>query len=165
MTLGNHDGQSVEQAVSDAIEHNGNHREDLIPILNDVNRSLGFLPAEALEKISLRLRVPKSHLFSVASFYQMLSTKPRGTHVIQFCESAPCHVVGGREVWQALQDELQLKAGETSADGKWTLETVSCLGVCAVGPVIVIDDEIYGNVDPKQIPAILAHYTDQGGKQ
>jgi len=165
MTLGNHDGQFVEQAVSDAIERNGNHREDLIPILNDVNRSLGYLPAEALEKISLRLRVPKSQLFSVASFYQMLSTKPRGTHVIQFCESAPCHVVGGREVWQALQDELKLKAGETSADGKWTLETVSCLGVCAVGPVIVIDDDIYGNVEPKQIPGILAHYTDQGDKE
>ncbi len=158
MTVGTIEKQSVEQAVSTAIERNGNRREDLIPILNDVNRSLGFLPAEALDEISRRLRVPKSQLFSVASFYQMLSTKPRGTHVIQFCESAPCHVVGGRQVWETLQEELKLKAGETSPDGKWTLLTVSCLGVCAVGPVIIIDDDIYGNIEPKQIHDILARY-------
>ena len=158
MTVGTIDRQSVEQAVSAAIERNGNHREELIPILNDVNRTLGYLPAEALDDISRRLRVPKSQIFSVASFYQMLNTKPRGTHVIQFCESAPCHVVGGRQVWEALQDEVKLKAGETSPDGKWTLVTVSCLGVCAVGPVIIIDDDIYGNIEPKQIHDILAHY-------
>jgi NADH-quinone oxidoreductase subunit E len=165
MTLGTDNGQSIEQAVSDAIERNGNHREDLIPVLTDVNRTLGYLPANALEAIGARLRVPKSQLFSVASFYQMLSTKPRGKHVIQFCESAPCHVVGGREVWEALQNELKLKAGETSPDRQWTLETVSCLGVCAVGPVIVIDEDIYGNVDPAQVPDILAHYSDEGGQE
>ena len=158
MTVETMSEHTIEQAVSDAVERFGNRREELIPILNDVNRALGFLPAAALEKISARLRVPKSQLFSVASFYQMLSTKPRGTHVIQFCESAPCHVVGGRQVWESLQEALQLKAGDTSQDGKWTLETVSCLGVCAVGPVIVIDDDIYGNVDPKQISEILARY-------
>jgi NADH-quinone oxidoreductase subunit E len=158
MTVGNIDGQAVQQVVSAAIERCGNHREDLIPILSDVNRSLGYLPAEALAEISRRLRVPKSQLFSVATFYQMLSTKPRGTHVIKFCESAPCHVVGGRQVWQALLDHLQIKAGETSPDGKWTLLAVSCLGVCAVGPVIIIDDDIVGNIEPSQIPEILARY-------
>jgi NADH-quinone oxidoreductase subunit E len=158
MTVGTKDGQSVQQAVNAAVERYGNHREELIPILNDVNRTLGYLPAEALNDISLRLRVPKSQLFSVASFYQMLSTKPRGTHVIKFCESAPCHVIGGRQVWQALKNELKLKVGETSPDGKWTLVTVSCLGVCAVGPVIMIDDDIYGNLEPKQIAGILARY-------
>jgi len=158
MTVGTKDGQSVLQAVSAAVERYGNHREELIPILNDVNRTLGYLPAEALEDISRRLRVPKSQLFSVATFYQMLSTKPQGTHVVKFCESAPCHVIGGRQVWQALQKELKLKPGETSPDGNWTLVTVSCLGVCAVGPVIVIDDDIYGNVEPNQIAEILARY-------
>jgi NADH-quinone oxidoreductase subunit E len=158
MTVETISEQTIEQAVSDAVERNGNSREDLIPVLNDVNRTLGYLPAEALKKISVRLRVPRSQIFSVASFYQMLATKPRGIHVIKFCESAPCHVVGGRQVWETLQESLHLKAGETSQDGKWTLETVSCLGICAVGPVIVIDDDIYGNIDPKQVPAILARY-------
>ncbi len=158
MTVGTIDGQAIKTAVAAAIEQHGTSRDELIPILNHVNRTLGYLPAEALEEISHALKAPKSHLFSVASFYQMLSTKPRGRHLIQFCESAPCHVVGGRQVWQALQEELELSSGETSPDGKWTLQTVSCLGVCGVGPVITIDEDIYGNVRPDQIRDILARY-------
>ena len=158
MTVGPIASEKVKQVVQQITGQHGCSRDELIPILTDVNRELGYLPAAALNEISLQLKVPKSQLFSVASFYRMLSTKPRGRHLIQFCESAPCHVVGGRQVWEALQDELQLKAGETSPDGKWTLVTVSCLGVCAVGPVIIIDDEIYGNIEPKQIHDILARY-------
>jgi NADH:ubiquinone oxidoreductase subunit E len=90
----------------------------------------------------------------------MLSTKPRGKHVIQFCESAPCHVVGGREVWQTLKETVNLEEDETSPDGKWSLITTSCLGLCGVGPVIVIDDDAYGNVTPEQIKDILAKYSD-----
>jgi len=90
----------------------------------------------------------------------MLSTKPRGKHVIQFCESAPCHVVGGREVWQTLKETVNLEEDETSLDGKWSLITTSCLGLCGVGPVIVIDDDAYGNVTPEQIKDILAKYSD-----
>jgi NADH:ubiquinone oxidoreductase subunit E len=112
-------------------------------------------------EISRALKVPKSSLFSVASFYSMLSTKPRGKHVIQFCESAPCHVVGGRQVWKALEDWLGLKAGETSTDGMWTLVTTSCLGVCGVGPVIIIDDDIFGNVQADQVDEILSRYSQE----
>jgi len=148
----------VQPIVEKAIQRYGASQDELIPILNDVNREIGYLPGEALDEISRQLKLPKSQLFSVASFYRMLSTKPRGRHVIQFCENAPCHVAGGREVWQALVDELQLEADETSADGKWSLITTSCLGVCGVGPVLMIDDDLYGNVNPRMIPDILARY-------
>ena len=158
MTLDNRNGNPVQNAVHDAIERHGATRDELIPILNDINRAVGYLPAEALEMVSASLRVPKSQLFSVATFYHMLSTKPRGRNVIQFCESAPCHVVGGREVWQALQEAVDLEDGETSPDNKWSLVTVSCLGLCGVGPVIVINDDIFGNVTPQQVPDILARY-------
>ena len=158
MTTELKDGQMIHQAVEAAINRYGAKQDELIPILNDVNRSIGYLPGEALDEISHQLRLPKSQLFSVASFYRMLNTKPRGRHVIQFCENAPCHIAGGREVWQALVDELHLAAEETSPDGKWSLVTTSCLGICGVGPVMVIDDDIFGNVDPKQIPSILARY-------
>lgn len=150
----------IQAAVEKAILLHGESRSELIPILNDVNHALGYLPAAALEEISFRLKSPRSALFSVASFYHMLSTKPRGQHVIQFCESAPCHVVGGREVWQTLREQVGLEDGETSADGKWSLITTSCLGLCGVGPVIVIDEDAYGNVKPDQIADILAKYTD-----
>lgn len=153
------EGPEVIEVVHKAIEHHGAVIEELIPILNETNRALGYLPAQALAEISRMLKVPKSSLFSVASFYEMLSTKPRGRHVIQFCESAPCHVVGGRQVWQALQAALNLEPEETSPDGKWTLITVSCLGVCGVGPVVVVDDDIYGNVRPEEVSDILARYS------
>jgi len=88
----------------------------------------------------------------------MLSLKPRGRHVIKFCENAPCHVVGGRQVWQALHDQLKVKSGETTPDGRFTLLTTSCIGVCSVGPVVVIDDDVHGNVEPEQIADLLARY-------
>lgn len=149
---------STLEAVRRAVAHHGAAREELIPILSEVNRSVGYLPSDALSEISRLTHVPQSQVFSIATFYRMLSTEKMGRHVIQFCESAPCHVVGGRQVWESLQDSLNLEPGQTSEDGKWTLVTVSCLGVCGVGPVIIIDDDMYGNVTPSQINEILAHY-------
>jgi NADH:ubiquinone oxidoreductase subunit E len=102
--------------------------------------------------------VSESQLYTLASFYDMLSTKPRGRNVIKFCENAPCHVVGGKAVWDALCETLDLKNGETTPDKKWTLVTTSCLGLCSVGPVVLINDDIYGNVSPEQIDEILARY-------
>jgi len=152
------DGNSVIKAVQSAVDRFGTTHDELIPILNEVNREVGYLPSEALDEISRLLRVPRSHLFSVASFYRMLSTKPRGKHVIQFCESAPCHVVGGREVWEAIKSYLNINEDETTPDGNGTLITTSCLGIGAVGPVMMVDDDIYGNVEPKHVAAILDKY-------
>lgn len=158
MVLDEKSGKGIKEVVTATVDRYGCSVDELIPILNDLNREIGYLPQEALDEVSRLLRVPKSQLFSVASFYRMLSTKPRGRHVIQFCESAPCHVAGGREVWHSLQNELHLFDGETSADGKWTLVTTSCLGICGVGPVMVIDSDVYGNVEPGQVHTILAKY-------
>ncbi len=154
----NGSGRDVNKVVNAAVTEYHGKPEELIPILLKVNQDLGFIPAEALELISERIHIPESRVYSVASFYRMLSTKPTGRHVIKFCESAPCHVAGGREVWNALLKELMIQPGETSPDGKWTLKTTSCLGVCAVGPVMMVDDDIYGNLTPGQIPDILEKY-------
>jgi NADH-quinone oxidoreductase subunit E len=152
------EAKAAVQAVKMAVEKYGPNREELIPILNHINQEVGYLPQESLDEISVLLKVPKSQLISVASFYQMLSTKKRGKHVIKFCESAPCHVVGGREIMQTLKSELNLSTCGTTSDGKWTLETTSCLGVCAVGPVFMVDDDIFGNVTNDQVPQILSRY-------
>ena len=149
----------VTKSVNSAIEYYGDKKDELIPILTRVNQELGHLPDEALEEISRRLHIPESQLMAVASFYHMLFTHPTGRHVIKFCESAPCHVAGGHQVWSALTDKLNLKSGETSPDGKWTLVTTSCLGICAVGPVLMVDEDIYGNITPDQIPDILSRYS------
>jgi NADH-quinone oxidoreductase subunit E len=155
----------ISTIVSEAIEKHGTHRDALIPILGEVNKVLGYIPATALSEVRKRLHRPddrvfvsESQLYSLASFYSMFSTQPRGRHVVQFCESAPCHVQGGRELIHALQSALELKPGETSPDGRWSLVMTSCLGVCAVGPVILVDEDIYGNVTPEQLPMIFAKY-------
>ena len=157
--------RDVSALVRTAIEKHGAQRDALIPILSEINRALGYIPTEAFEEVHKQLQttaeqvsVSKGQLFGLASFYDMLSTKPRGRHVIKFCENAPCHVVGGKIVWDTLRETLDLENGETTTDKKWTLVTTSCLGLCSVGPVVLIDDDLYGNVSPDQIDEILARY-------
>ncbi len=158
MTVVTTEGKTRIKEVDTAIQKFGSQATELIPILLDVNRELGYLSYEAMDQISEMLHIPKSQVLSVASFYDMLSLTPRGKHVIKFCESAPCHVVGGQAVWQALQSTLQIGNGETTKDKKWTLKTTSCLGLCADGPVLLIDEDIILNVTAEKIPEILARY-------
>ena len=152
------EGQDVRKIVRTLVEQHGSEKAELIPILHEINGQFGYISDEAIKELSEQMTLPTSHIYSVATFYRMLSTEPRGRHVIQFCESAPCHVAGGRLVWEKLQSELNLDKGETSEDDKWTLLTTSCLGVCGVGPVMIIDNDIYGNVAPEQVPDILGNY-------
>ena len=155
----------IPTLVRAAIAKHGSKRDALIPILSDINLALGYIPGEAFKEVRKQLQDPnegvfvaESQLHALASFYDMLATKPRGEHVIKFCENAPCHVVGGKAVWDALRERLKLKNGQTTPDGKWTLVTTSCLGLCSVGPVVLIDNDIFGNVTPEQIPDILGRY-------
>ena len=157
--------KDLVSVITRAIEEHGDARDAVIPVLSEVNRAFGYIPAEALPEIRRRIHEPEeglfladSHLYSVASFYQMFALHPLGRHVVRFCESAPCHVQGGRQVIKALQEELGIKPGETSADKKWSLIMTSCLGSCGVGPIFLVDDDVIGNVTPEQVPEILARY-------
>ena len=156
------DVKDVSTVVQTAVQKHGTTRDALIPILTEVNDELGYLTPAAMTEISQSLRVAGSQLYETASFYRMLSTKPRGEHVVQFCESAPCHVMGGRKILPVIKEVLGLQPGETSDDGKWTLLTVSCPGVCGVGPVMMVDDEVYGNLTPERIADILTGYEEGG---
>jgi NADH-quinone oxidoreductase subunit E len=151
--------------VDRVVQEQGATRDAIIPILSEINRVLGYIPAQTLPEIRRHIQIPQegvfladSHLYSAASFYQMFSLQPIGRHVIRFCESAPCHVMGGRQVIQAIQHELELQPGQTSQDMKWSLRMTSCLGVCSVGPVFLVDDDVYGNATPDRVPEILARY-------
>ena len=156
--------RDISNIVQEAIETHGAKRDALIPILSEINHALGYIPAEAFVEVQKQIKaeeqtyVSTGQLFGLASFYDMLSTKPRGRHVIKFCENAPCHIVGGKAVWDALRETLDVENGQTTPDQKWTLLTTSCLGLCSVGPVVLIDDDLYGNVSPNQIDEILARY-------
>lgn len=144
--------------VQEIVKRIGSTRADLIPVLQAITNQFGFISQTAMEELSQLMNLPTKEINSVATFYRMLSTQPRGRHVVQFCESAPCHVVGGREVFAALKQALALEPGQTSPDNKWTLLTTSCLGVCGIGPVMLIDTDMYGNVTSEQVKEILSRY-------
>ena len=161
--------QELDEAIQRSVQHHGARRAEVIPILSELNETFGHIPLEALGKIRRAINTPEeglfladSHLYATASFYSMFSLKPVGKHVIRFCESAPCHVVGAREVIEAIEDHLGIGIGETTDDKEWTLLTTSCIGLCSVGPVILVDDQLYGNLTPECIPEILAKV--QGGE-
>ncbi len=130
----------------------------LLPTLREVQDLVGYLPQEALERVALGLGLSLSRVYGVATFYSLFYTKPKGQYVVRVCESAPCHVQGAREVIDALVRELGISFGETTPDGRFTLETVSCLGVCGVAPAVMIGDRVYGNLTPETVVAVLQEY-------
>ncbi|MFZ3071392.1 MAG: NADH-quinone oxidoreductase subunit NuoE [Anaerolineaceae bacterium] len=150
--------QETVRIVQEIVEKSGTDRSELIPILKTIMAKIGYISPVAIVELSSQMNLPSNEIVSVATFYRMLATQPRGKHVVQFCESAPCHVVGGRQVWNTLESALGLKPGETSQDKQWTLLTTSCLGVCGIGPVVMIDTDIYGDVRPEQVKSILSRY-------
>lgn len=150
------------QLIREAVARHGRGPDALVSILRDLNVHLGVLSSPTLQLVAEELRLPVSRVHGVATFYTLFNTRPVGRHVVRFCESAPCHVEGGREVWLALRERLNLAPGETSPDGTWTLLTTSCLGVCAVGPVMMVDQDVYGNLTPEEVPQILERYVHQG---
>lgn len=162
--------EGVLAATNKTIDEYDADPETLVEILRELSQAYGYLTSEHLEAVATRLKLPASKVYSVASFYSMINLKPVGKHVIRFCEDAPCHVVGGREVWEALEQELGIPFGETTLDGEWTLLPTSCIGACAVGPVMMVDDDIYGNLTPDKVKSIIARYREadadpsQGGE-
>ena len=128
------DNINVLEVVQGAVKEHGAKAEELIPILNDVNRAIGYLPKEALEEIGRLVKTPKSKLNSVASFYSMMSTKPRGRHVIQFCESAPCHVAGLRNSRRAALARASPKLKLGSSSGCWASAELS--PAVPAGPIV-----------------------------
>jgi NADH-quinone oxidoreductase subunit E len=152
--------KGITAVVEELIERYGDSQEALVEILRDMNQQKGYLNRESLDAVAQRLRLPPSTVYSVASFYSLISLKPLGKHVIRFCEDAPCHVAGGREIWEALEYEIGVPFGETTLDGQWSLLPTSCIGACAVGPVMMIDDDIYGNLTVDKVQDILARYRE-----
>ncbi|MEA3308189.1 MAG: NADH-quinone oxidoreductase subunit NuoE [Chloroflexota bacterium] len=148
--------------IDEVIGHHGTSREALVEILRELSQQSGYLTTEAMEAVAARLQLPPSEVHSVASFYSMINVEQLGEHVIKLCQDAPCHVAGGREIWETLERELGIQFGETTADGNWTLLPTSCLGLCAVGPVMLVDEEAYGNLTPAKVKSILNRYRTGG---
>ncbi|MHC4325564.1 MAG: NADH-quinone oxidoreductase subunit NuoE [Planctomycetota bacterium] len=132
--------------------------DSLIPILQQIQETYGYLPAEILFEVSKQTGLNANRMYGVATFYEQFHLEPRGRHTIKCCRGTACHVRGGREIISALERELGVQEGKTTEDMRFTFETVACLGTCFLAPVIMINEDYYGSVKAGKIKSILDRY-------
>ena len=139
------------------LQHRGKQSQ-LMPILQEVDREFSHLPAAVLDYLAKELGIPVTSIYSIATFYSAFSLKPRGRHKISVCLGTTCYVRGGERIIGRLHDELGIKPGETTEDGRFTLESVRCLGCCSLAPAIMIDGRVYGRIKHTEAAQVLRKY-------
>lgn len=139
-------------------------RSALIPLLQDIQSIYNYLPETALKDISEFVDIPLSRVYGVATFYNQFRLKPLGENIIKVCRGTACHVKSSANILFALEHELNIKAGETTRDKKFTLEIVNCIGACSIAPVITINEDYYGRIAAKDIPKIIKNYSKKAAK-
>lgn len=144
--------------VDKILEAYGMKETHLVSILLDIQAEANFLPREILSYVAKKLGVPLSQVCRFATFYKVFSLKPRGRHVIKACLGTACHVRGAVNVLQSIERELGISTGDTTRDFRFTLETVNCLGACALGPLVVIDNDYYGQMKTTKVKKMLKDY-------
>jgi len=153
--------ESVDlERVDHIVEKYKNRRRHLIAILQEVQKEQNYLPREALFHLSKRLKVPLNEVYHVATFYKSFSLVPRGEHLIQVCMGTACHVRGAPRILERIERSLGVESGRTTTDYKFTLETVNCLGACALGPLMVIDGKYFGKMTASKVDEVLQGYQE-----
>ncbi len=148
----------MNEKVTDIINKYSSDRGQLVSILQDIQTEYRYLPEEALLQVSETMSIPASRVYDVATFFKAFSLKPRGKHVIDVCLGTACHVRGGIRVLETVERCLAIERGQTTKDGKFTLETVNCMGCCAVGPAVKIDGDYYGHMSTDKVNGLLAKF-------
>ncbi len=145
--------------------HPSSEASALIPFLQDLQELYGYLPEDEMRKVANHLRLPFSRVYGVATFYNQFRLQPLGKYVIKVCRGTACHVKGSFDLLTTLENELGIKAGETTKDLKFTIETVACIGACSMAPVIAINDEFYGGLTVKSLQKLLKTIDKNGEKE
>jgi NADH-quinone oxidoreductase subunit E len=130
----------------------------LIAILQEIENLYGYLPVWALKHVSEKLNVPMTQVYGVASFYKAFHLTPRGKHLVRVCLGTACHVRGGQRVIEEIERRLSVEVGETTKDLNFTLERVNCLGCCALGPIVMIDEDYYGHMSPAKVGSLIKRF-------
>jgi NADH:ubiquinone oxidoreductase subunit E len=144
--------RSIEEVLA---EHGALSPDSLIPVLQDVQAENGYLSSEAMEELSFRFDIPVSRVYGVATFYKQFRFAPLGEHVVEICRGTACHVKGSFAIFEHLKRRLQLSPAGHSADGKFSVVTVACLGACSIAPVVRIDGEFHGHLTLQKLDNLL----------
>ncbi len=141
--------------LDEILEGRGGEGFDVIEVLQDIQGSYDYLPEEALRRVSASFGLPLIEVFQLASFYKAFSLEPRGRHLVTACLGTACHVRGGSRFLDEILGQLGVQPGETTEDGAFTVETVNCLGACALAPVVVVDGTYYDHMTPAKLRQLL----------
>ncbi len=133
----------------------------LIPLLHDIQRVVGYIPPEAIPRVASGLGLFPSQVQGVITFYALFYTAPRGKNIVRVCRGTACHVRGGKTILKLVKRQLNLDEGETTPDFKFSLDTVACIGCCALAPNMVLNNVVHGQMNPKKVATILGHYREQ----
>ncbi|MEM4258425.1 MAG: NADH-quinone oxidoreductase subunit NuoE [Candidatus Thermoplasmatota archaeon] len=144
--------------IDEIIDEYQGQKNALIQILLKIQEKKHWLPKPALLWVSERLNIPMAQILQIATFYKAFSLEPHGEHIIRVCLGTACHVRDGPKILEAAEQHLGIKSGETTPDLKFTLESVNCLGCCALGPVMMVDTNYHGKLRPSEVPEILEQY-------
>ena len=149
---------SYTEKVDSLIDSYTDKKEQLISLLQDIQAEFNYLPQDVLVKVSQKLDIPLSQIFSVVTYFRAFSLKPRGRHLITVCLGTACHIRAGQRLVDKIERDYGIKPGETTEDMRFSLETVNCLGCCALGPVVVVDGKYEGNLNPDKLDRALRAY-------
>jgi len=151
------DKKEIDKVIN-IIENYGKKRTALISILQDIQERYLYLPEAAMSEVAKGLNIPLSEVYSVATFFRAFSLVPRGKHTCTVCMGTACHVRGAPRILDEFERRLNIKAGETTKDRHFSLESVNCLGCCAIGPVVVVDKEYHGEMNTNQVEKLIKQY-------
>jgi len=148
----------VASKVAAIIKNYDGDKGQLVSMLQDIQTEYHYLPKDALDEVVTLLGVPASQVYSVATFFKAFSLTPRGRHLIKVCLGTACHVRGAAKVVEKMELDLGVKRTETTPDQRYTLETVNCVGCCALGPMVMIDEKYHGQISSDKVSPLLAKY-------
>ena len=143
--------------LDEMLSHYTGKKDELIPILQEAQEQFGYLPSEVMCQVAKFLRLPESAVFGVSTFYAQFKFSPTGRKKVRLCRGTACHVRGAPRILEEVEKRLGIKPGETTDDLEYSLETIACFGSCALAPVIVVDDNVYGRMTPKKVAQILGN--------
>jgi NADH-quinone oxidoreductase subunit E len=145
----------VKEKLDEILSHYSGKREELIPILQETQEQFSYIPIEAMREIAKFLRIPESAVFGVSTFYAQFKFVPTGRRKVKICRGTACHVRGAPRILEEVEKILGIKPGETTDDLEYSLETIACFGSCALAPVMVVDNNVYGRMTPRKVAEIL----------
>jgi NADH:ubiquinone oxidoreductase subunit E len=147
----------VKEKLKEILSPYSGKKDELIPILQEAQEQFGYLPSEVMLEIAKFLRLPESTVFGVSTFYAQFKFSPTGRKKVRLCRGTACYVRGAPHILEEVEKYLGIKPGETTEDLEYSLETIACFGSCALAPVMVVDDNVYGRMTPKKVAQILGN--------